>query len=94
MRCGIFEEQSTWKETLKLCLDEIRACRPYFIVLLGERCGWISGYDAFTEDLRGEQPWIADRSRENAVRAVILFAVSCIEFTTYIRYNCLLSVEV
>ena len=40
LRWGIAEEQSTRKETLKLCLDEIRSCRPFFIVLLGERYGW------------------------------------------------------
>ena len=39
LRWGIAEEQSTRKETLKLCLDEIRACRPFFIGLLGERYG-------------------------------------------------------
>jgi Domain of unknown function (DUF4062) len=41
LRCGIAEEQNTRKETLKLCLDEIRACRPLFIGLLGERYGWV-----------------------------------------------------
>ena len=41
LRWGIAEEQSTCRETLKLCLDEIRACRPFFIGLLGERYGWI-----------------------------------------------------
>jgi hypothetical protein len=56
---GIAEEQSTRKETLKRCLDEIRACRPFFIGLLGERYGWVPGPgdDAFTADLREEQPW-------------------------------------
>jgi hypothetical protein len=48
---GIAEEQSTRKETLKLCLDKIRACRPFFIGLLGERYGWVPGEDAFTADL-------------------------------------------
>ncbi|MBM3245576.1 MAG: DUF4062 domain-containing protein, partial [Candidatus Omnitrophica bacterium] len=48
LRWGIAEEQSTRKETLKLCLDEIRACRPYFIGLLGERYGWVPGEEAFT----------------------------------------------
>lgn len=33
--------QSTRKETRKLCLDEIRACRPFCIGLLGERYGWV-----------------------------------------------------
>ena len=41
MKWGITEAQSTRKETLKLCLDEIRACLPYFIGLLGEGYGWI-----------------------------------------------------
>ena len=35
LRWGIAEEQSTRKETLKLCLDEIRACRPFFFRHLG-----------------------------------------------------------
>ncbi len=34
LRWGIAEEQSTRKETLKLCLDEICACRPFFTGLL------------------------------------------------------------
>jgi 5-enolpyruvylshikimate-3-phosphate synthase len=38
-------------ETLKRCLDEIRACRPFFIGLLGERYGWVPGGDAFTADV-------------------------------------------
>ena len=40
LRWGIAEEQATRKETLKLCLDEIRSCRPFFIGLVGERYGW------------------------------------------------------
>jgi hypothetical protein len=39
-------------QTLKLCLDEIRACRPFFIGLLGDRYGWVPGDDAFTADLK------------------------------------------
>jgi hypothetical protein len=53
---GIAEEQSTRKETLKLCLDEIRACRLFFIGLLGGRYGWVPGNDAFTAHLEEEQP--------------------------------------
>lgn len=29
------------KKILSVCLDEIRKCRPYMIVLLGERYGWM-----------------------------------------------------
>jgi len=55
---GHAEEQANRKETLKLCLDEIRSCRPFFIGLLGERYGWTPGADAFTADLQEEQPWL------------------------------------
>ena len=58
LRWGITEEQSTGKETLKLCVDEIRNCRPFFIGLLGERYGWVPDEAAFTADLREEQPWL------------------------------------
>jgi len=56
---GISQEQATRKETLKLCLDEIRACRPYFIGLLGERYGWCpfpSQAAEIAARLQGEDP--------------------------------------
>ncbi len=75
MRWGITEEQSTRKETLKLCLDEIRACRPYFIGLIGERYGWIPGNDAFTADLKEEQPWIIELNGKSVTELEILHGV-------------------
>ncbi len=55
LRWGITEEQGTRRETLKLCLDEIRACRPYFIGLHGERYGWVPDGEAFTHDRLDER---------------------------------------
>ena len=75
LRWGIAEEQSTRKETLKLCLDEIRACRPYFIGLLGERYGWVPGDDAFTADLKEEQPWLKDFHGKSVTELEILHGV-------------------
>ena len=60
LRWGIAEEQATRKETLRLCLDEVKACRPLFIGLLGERCGWTPGPEAFTADLEEEEPWLRE----------------------------------
>lgn len=34
------------RRVLEVCLDEIDDCRPYMIVLVGERYGWIPGGDA------------------------------------------------
>jgi nephrocystin-3 len=75
LRWGIAEEQSTRKETLKLCLDEIRACRPFFIGLLGERYGWVPGDDAFTADLKEEQPWLNDLHGKSVTELEILHGV-------------------
>jgi len=75
LRWGISEEQSTRGATLKLCLDEIRACRPFFIGLLGERYGWVPGGDAFTADLAEEQPWLEDLHGKSVTELEILHGV-------------------
>jgi hypothetical protein len=75
LRWGIAESQSTRRETLKLCLDEIRACRPFFIGLLGERYGWTPGDDAFTADLQEEQPWLAGLHGRSVTELEILHGV-------------------
>ena len=62
LRWGIAEEQSTRKETLKLCLDEIRACSPYFIGLLGERYGWVLEPEANLPALFEEEPAVKAQS--------------------------------
>jgi nephrocystin-3 len=75
LRWGVSEEQSTRKETLKLCLDEIRACRPFFIGLLGERYGWIPDDNALTDDLKEEQPWLKDMHGKSVTELEILHGV-------------------
>jgi len=75
LRWGISEDQSTRKETLKLCLDEIRACRPFFVGLLGERYGWVPGEEAFTADLKEEQPWIKELQGKSVTELEILHGV-------------------
>lgn len=75
LRWGISEEQSTRKETLKLCLDEIRACRPFFVGLLGERYGWIPDDEAFTPDLLDQQPWLYKSRGKSVTELEILHGV-------------------
>jgi len=75
LRWGIAEEQSSRKETLKLCLDEIRSCRPFFVGLLGERYGWTPGADALTADLQEEQPWLRNLSGKSVTELEILHGV-------------------
>ncbi len=75
LRWGIAEEQSTRKEFLKLCADEIRLGRPFFIGLLGERYGWTPGDDAFTADLEEEHPWLSNLHGKSLTELEILHGV-------------------
>lgn len=42
LRWGVTKEQAEADQTLGVCLEQIEACRPFFLGLLGERYGWIS----------------------------------------------------
>ena len=61
---GIAEEQGTRKETHKLCVDEIRACRPFFIGRLGEHYGGVP--DSIPDELLESQPWLPLHLRHSA----------------------------
>lgn len=39
------DSEESSKKVLDVCLDEIDNCKPYMIVLIGERYGWIPGAD-------------------------------------------------
>lgn len=41
LRWGITAEDAESKKTLRICLDEIDRCRPYFAGILGNRYGWV-----------------------------------------------------
>lgn len=41
LRWGITEEESEDGKTVALCLEQIDACRPFFLGLVGDRYGWI-----------------------------------------------------
>ena len=40
LRWGITEEEAEQEGVIRICLEEIDRCRPYFIGILGERYGW------------------------------------------------------
>lgn len=45
-------EEESAKKVLKVCLDEIDDCRPYMIVFIGERYGWIPSQELILEAAR------------------------------------------
>jgi hypothetical protein len=42
LRWGVTKEQADNDQALDVCLDQVYACRPFFIGILGERYGWVS----------------------------------------------------
>ena len=47
------EEESN-KKVLKICLDEIDSCKPYMIVFIGERYGWIPPSELMDETIKSK----------------------------------------
>jgi hypothetical protein len=42
LRWGVTEEDATWhKNVVKVCLDRIDECRPFFLCFLGQPRGWV-----------------------------------------------------
>jgi tetratricopeptide (TPR) repeat protein len=48
------QEDEREASVLKVCLDEIRRCRPFFIGLLGDRYGWVPPLERMKTALAGE----------------------------------------
>jgi WD40 repeat protein len=42
LRWGVTPEEVARRGTLKICLEEMERCKPFFICLMGDRYGWIS----------------------------------------------------
>jgi len=60
LRWGVTIEEAEQGKVLKICLDEIDRCRPYFIGILGERYGWTPKLEDVRKDpeLLEQHPWI------------------------------------
>ncbi|MBK9246947.1 MAG: tetratricopeptide repeat protein [Ignavibacteria bacterium] len=60
LRWGVTAEEAEQGKVLKVCLDEIDRCRPFFIGILGNRYGWIPTLDDIAKDaeLLQQYPWI------------------------------------
>ncbi|MBI3272991.1 MAG: DUF4062 domain-containing protein [Planctomycetes bacterium] len=41
LRWGVSREEAEQQGALRICLEEIERCRPFFLCLMGERYGWV-----------------------------------------------------
>ena len=65
LRWGITQQEAENNQVLKICLDEIDRCRPYFIGILGDRYGWTDYQpDAEMEDFF---PFISNTTEKNSI---------------------------
>ena len=52
---SIAQEDEREATVLKVCLDEIKRCRPFFIGLLGDRYGWVPPQKRIEQAMTGEK---------------------------------------
>src|ERR1043165_5649189 len=67
LRWGITTEESRSGKVVRICLEEIDRCRPYFIGILGSRYGWVPSLNEYQKDpdtLR-KYPWLAEYAESN-----------------------------
>eukprot|EP00750_Incisomonas_marina_P024529 INCI5124.2.p1 GENE.INCI5124.2~~INCI5124.2.p1 ORF type:complete len:1327 (-),score=287.09 INCI5124.2:1886-5278(-) len=79
LRWGVTSEESGRGDVIKLCLDEVDACRPFFICMLGERYGWHltgEGDESLLEttfDIGAKHyPWVAEQRNRSVTEIEIL----------------------
>ena len=57
---GDLENEEGSKKVLSVCLDEIDRCRPYMIVILGERYGWIPEEELIADAVQSKRDFALD----------------------------------
>jgi len=57
------QEDEREANVLKVCLDEIRRCRPFFIGLLGDRYGWVPPMERMVTALAGEKHVVPEKGK-------------------------------
>ncbi len=66
LRWGITDEEAHSGKTVRICLEEIDRCHPYFLGIIGSRYGWIPETEDFEKDpaLFRDFPELAELSRK------------------------------
>src|SRR4051812_47186351 len=68
LRWGLTAEEAQGAGALRLCLDEIERCRPYFVCLLGERFGWVPPPQEIARDFYESVLGAADLAPDDRAR--------------------------
>ena len=66
LRWGVTAEEAEQRGALKICLEEIDRCRPYFLGLLGERYGWVPPVEEIPQEFFDDSRQDASLTSEEA----------------------------
>jgi hypothetical protein len=68
LRWGLTEEQAILGNVIRICLEEVDKCRPYFIGIIGDRYGWVPEFHELLmdPDLLTKYPWIEEVAMQGA----------------------------
>ena len=73
LRWGITDEQAAEGKVLPISLAEIDSSRPFFVVIMGERYGWVP--DSISEELAERHPWLAEHRTRSVTELEIVHGV-------------------
>src|SRR5947207_3236059 len=73
LRWGVTREQADNEEALDVCLEQIDACRPFFLGILGERYGYVSS--RLPERVASKYGWIRQHTGKSITELEILHGV-------------------
>lgn len=73
LRWGVTKEQADNDQALGVCLDQIDACRPFFIGILGERYGYVSS--RLPNHVASKYGWIRQHSVKSITELEIFYGV-------------------
>jgi nephrocystin-3 len=71
LRWGLTEEDSKNGRVLRLCLDQIQDCKPFFIGILGSRYGWIPTLSDLQKDRQLKENYPEVFASVNESRSVV-----------------------
>lgn len=67
LRWGVTEQDATSQNVVKVCLDRIDDCRPFFLCFLGQRRGWVPKEEEISAATKAEFPALKEYTGKASV---------------------------
>lgn len=74
---GDLENEEGSKKVLSVCLDEIDKCRPYMVIIIGERYGWIPEQKLISEAVENRRDFILEELEMSVTALEIEYGALC-----------------